>query len=717
MRTLVVTRGIPGSGKSTYLENMGFSEYVVSPDSLRLMFASPICNTDGELSISQADNKKVWGMVKEVLAQRMAHGHFTIVDATHVSTQSLRDYKQLADQFRYRLVCLDFSDVSLQVALDRNISREEHKRVPESVIRAMHQKLVASEIPGYYEVVRPGHFSPSYPVEDFNHYYQVNFIGDIQGCLTPLNLFLKKDPRHLPDAAFVFVGDYLDRGPQNGEVLRLLMQLHDLPNVYFIEGNHEEHLRRWANGRVSFSREFEARTKPQLEAAELDKSQVRQFCRKFRQALVLDYDGKRVYVTHAGIPTNRHDLLLLPTHQLTHGVGDYGFNIDQAWTENTQGEAYQVHGHRNGSGIPIDEFDRSFNLEGEVEFGGALRVATLTKEGWSFGYFQNTDPCPENPWKKKEVAVPFVERLRADCFISEHPFGEVSSFVHKRPTAFSPKEVWSRYSTQARGLFIDTTSGEIVSRGFDKMFYFEENTGPHLQYPVQVVVKENGFLGLLGTHRGELVFSSKGSISSDHAKWFKELFEAEVEEGEAEGMYQEMMEKNASLAFEVVDVKNDPHIIEYSSSNLTLLAAIGRQEQFKERGFCSWNGNRARLVDTIDNFKELLSYIQYREKRSLDNLRAGEGREIEGYVLKDSLGKMLKVKLPYYNFWKDARAVKEGILKAKERSLPGNRGWEYFKNCRENELSKALVRWMLEQPAEVLRQDITTVRKLYLGKT
>ena len=33
------------------------------------------------------------------------------------------------------------------------------------------------------------------------------------------------------------------------------------------------------------------------------------------------------------------------------------------------------------------------------------------------------------------------------------------------------------------------------------------------------------------------------------------------------------------------------------------------------------------------------------------------GREIEGFVIEDSAGKMLKLKLAYYNFWKFMRAL------------------------------------------------------------
>ena len=54
-------------------------------------------------------------------------------------------------------------------------------------------------------------------------------------------------------------------------------------NVYFLEGNHEAHLRNWANGEDIMSPEFRNHTMPKLEQAGIDKKRVRQFCRSFGQ--------------------------------------------------------------------------------------------------------------------------------------------------------------------------------------------------------------------------------------------------------------------------------------------------------------------------------------------------------------------------------------------------------------------------------------------------
>lgn len=71
-------------------------------------------------------------------------------------------------------------------------------------------------------------------------------IGDIHGCLDALYSSLARissDP-DLADQPLVFVGDYIDRGPQSSGVLRLLlaMQASGEREVICLRGNHEQML-------------------------------------------------------------------------------------------------------------------------------------------------------------------------------------------------------------------------------------------------------------------------------------------------------------------------------------------------------------------------------------------------------------------------------------------------------------------------------------------
>jgi len=65
-------------------------------------------------------------------------------------------------------------------------------------------------------------------------------IGDVHGCAPELErLLTAADPG--PEDLLVFLGDYVDRGPQSRETVDLLIELRrELPATVFLRGNHEE---------------------------------------------------------------------------------------------------------------------------------------------------------------------------------------------------------------------------------------------------------------------------------------------------------------------------------------------------------------------------------------------------------------------------------------------------------------------------------------------
>ncbi|MEJ6560028.1 MAG: metallophosphoesterase, partial [Akkermansiaceae bacterium] len=64
-------------------------------------------------------------------------------------------------------------------------------------------------------------------------------IGDIHGCLDALkNIWKAIDPQ--PDDRIIFMGDYVDRGPDCKGVIDFLIGLKDQFDITFLSGNHEE---------------------------------------------------------------------------------------------------------------------------------------------------------------------------------------------------------------------------------------------------------------------------------------------------------------------------------------------------------------------------------------------------------------------------------------------------------------------------------------------
>lgn len=66
--------------------------------------------------------------------------------------------------------------------------------------------------------------------------------GDIHGCRVELNALLAQ-VTPTADDRLVFLGDYIDRGPDSAGVIDDLLQLRErLPQCVFLRGNHEEML-------------------------------------------------------------------------------------------------------------------------------------------------------------------------------------------------------------------------------------------------------------------------------------------------------------------------------------------------------------------------------------------------------------------------------------------------------------------------------------------
>lgn len=126
---IVLTVGLPGSGKSTYLARRGLN--AISSDEIRRLLADD--PTD------QTIHARVFATIRYLIRQRIAVGRpVTYVDATHLTRWERRPYFQLARRYGCRLEAL-FFDVPAEVCIRRN--RKRHRLVPEQAILEMMRRV------------------------------------------------------------------------------------------------------------------------------------------------------------------------------------------------------------------------------------------------------------------------------------------------------------------------------------------------------------------------------------------------------------------------------------------------------------------------------------------------------------------------------------------------------------------------------------------------
>ena len=312
MRTLIITRGAPGAGKSTWIEQNGLLPYTLSPDTLRVMHGSRELQADGRLAVArnQDTEKATWKTLFQMLEYRMSRGEFTVIDATASKTKDIKQYKDLADSYRYRMYVVDFTDIPLEICLAQNKMRHPDKWVPEEGIINIYSRFATQPVPAGVEVIKPNELEKilEKPI-DLSSYKKVVFIGDIHGCYDTLMQYPDFKNGLDPEVSYIFTGDYVDRGNQNAEVLRFLSSIMNKPNVCLLEGNHERWINDYGHGVPAKSKEFEYRTKNQLVAANFTGRDARMLYRKVRQMSHFMYNGLEILACHAGIPCMTTNLM------------------------------------------------------------------------------------------------------------------------------------------------------------------------------------------------------------------------------------------------------------------------------------------------------------------------------------------------------------------------------------------------------------------------
>lgn len=723
MRTLVIFRGSPACGKSTFIKEHNLEQYTLSADNIRLMCQSPVLTVDGGQTISCTNDKKVWNILFDILEERMIRGEFIVVDATNSKTAEMTRYKKIAETYRYRIICIDMTDLPIEECKRRNKSRQpSYKIVPEHVIDNQYSRFETQQIPSGIKVIKPEEFENEIQFKsiDLSNYKKIHHIGDIHGCYTVLNEYLKDGLNK--DEMYIFTGDFCDRGIENAKVLNFLFNVMNMPNVILLTGNHEKHLWDYANDMKSRSSEFEKFTKLELNREQVSKKNIRMLYRKLRQLAYYTYGDKKVIVSHGGISCIPENLQFVASEQFICGVGQYKDMefVNKSFMDNTDKNTYQIHGHRNINEASIQVNNRCFCLEGGVEFGGKLRVVTLDKNGFETIEIQN-EVFKSVEYKQDEPielqGLDVVNELRNNKYIRESKFDNISSFNFTQE-AFR-KGVWDEQTIRARGLFFNTNNGDIVIRSYNKFFNINEkeitkigNLKRNLQYPVTAYVKYNGYLGLIGydSESDKLIISSKSNINSQFSRWFEEILYNKLNAKQIYDMKEYIKNNNCTLVWEVIAPKHDTHMIEYAEDDIVLLNIVYNTLDFKQVEYeeivhlaRELNVNYKQIAGIFNSWQEFKTWYD----EVIEEDYKYNGKYIEGFVIEDQQGFMTKIKLSYYNFWKFMRSIVTEVHK---------KGYTSKTSALATPLANQFYGWLRKQNRELLKKDIITLRNMFYSE-
>ena len=131
MNELLILRGIPASGKSTFAKKfIEKNKYwlIISRDSIRDMF--------GHYWLPEREN-----LVKEcefsMINLCLNNKWNVVVDDTNLNSKTFQELQDLANECNARVIVKDF-EISLEEALERNRNRD--KVLPDEVIKGFYER-------------------------------------------------------------------------------------------------------------------------------------------------------------------------------------------------------------------------------------------------------------------------------------------------------------------------------------------------------------------------------------------------------------------------------------------------------------------------------------------------------------------------------------------------------------------------------------------------
>lgn len=680
MRTLLILRGCMGSGKSTFIKNNNLTDYTLSADEIRLMFHSPSMAEEGSMSISARSDREVWNTLHRMLEVRMECGDFTVIDATHKTSKAVSKYLELADKYRYNCYQLNI-EATLEECLERNNLRDPIRRVPDSEITRAYEILQTNKLSNRFKQISSIDEIINYYVTDVSDYKEVKIIGDVHGCYTCLKEAVGETLN--PDVLYVFVGDYFDRGIENKEMYDFLVRHHKDSNVILLEGNHEKHIWKLINGLDITSSDF----KETLE--EIEKSyprdqvvkNLKEIYNRLRQCFAFVHKGQKYLVTHGGL-TAVPNLTTIPTINMIKGVGGYDMEVDKIYEENYLlgrcQDFIQVHGHRN-----TDPTEHSICLEDSVEFGGNLKVLSITEGDRELLSYENKVFSEErlNNFQQAVYKVddPEVCKMMNSRLVNVKGCKHNMYSLNFTRNAFIGKK-WSLATIKARGLFVDKKTGEVRMRSYDKFFNLGEqketrieNLEKSLVFPVKVAVKENGYLGIMSVVDGQVVFASKTTDSGPFAERFERIFNETVSKHDADFLKSLLKKENASAVFEVISPTEDPHIIKYEKEEVVLLDILHNKLNL-EPDYQTISDRFKEVVKKNTSIRTPNEFTIHDDDTLWDTiaLYSVDNCDIEGFVVTDARGFKFKVKFDYYNFVKSLRRIMQVYRKCKRDGIEFN---------------------------------------------
>jgi protein phosphatase len=387
---LVVLIGATGSGKSTFASNWFLQTEIVSSDHYRALVADD--ETD------QSATADAFDLVEAAAGKRLKNRRLAVIDATNVRAADRRRWVDLARRYHALPVAI-VVDPGLDVCIERNRTRPNRNfgpAVPQRMIQEIRRGLGGLQREGFRQVWKlssvaeaDGATIERRPLwtDQRQDRGPFDIIGDVHGCADELRTLLAQlgyvidGPPDAPEVTaphgrkLVFAGDLVDRGPDTPGVLRIAMAVLRSGIGYAVQGNHDQKLSRWLNGRdVKVAHGLQ----DSIDQLGRETPEFRDEAKRFLDDLRSHYwlDGGALAVAHAGL---REDLIgrgsgavrdFALYGETTGEIDAFGLPVRLNWAAEYRGKTSVVYGH---TPVPEAEWvNNTVDIDTGCVFGGKL---------------------------------------------------------------------------------------------------------------------------------------------------------------------------------------------------------------------------------------------------------------------------------------------------------------------------------------------------------
>lgn len=616
---LYLLSGLPASGKTTWFnrlvaDNPGilYANARISMDDLReQMLGGQVMQTaQGELQyfLHESSNNLCYEIAVRMIQARLNERLTTFFDATNLTESDRASLLNLATQAGVEGEVLIF-DLPSEVCIASDRARA--RVVGRERIQQLDQKFARQSTHPHRIIDRD---QPVVLIPNRLPHAKIDVIGDVHGLydetlrlLDKLGYALERGvPAHGedPERRLLFLGDFVDRGQQSIEMLRLMYAAAQAGH-FVIQGNHERKLVRFIERLKAGDPKLVAPSS--LSSAETcvafmklkpaEQNNLLAFLKALPGYYVLEPEaGPKVAFLHANLPyfdpaTTLHSEML------------YGSEFFKKQPDTNTDDLYHagypkrnrylmVRGH-----IPHHEGERPedysvVSLEEKQAFAGNLIALRLDRflDGMKAGL--PVQPAAEAARVREASTFDFTVHSKRYALLrgmtslvsrklvvaATDPTYKMNLYKYSKRVFFD--RLWSEdpLIAKARGLVLDP-AGNVVVHPFDKVFNYQENgAGADLDESTKVVVvdKENGFLACVSQHPFEsrLLLTTTGSFDSRFVGYIDALLTTD----QRSAIHRFLRHEKVTLMFEAIHPE-DPHIIAYppSAHGLYLIGARGKR--------------------------------------------------------------------------------------------------------------------------------------------